>query len=148
MTFIPENKLEELLIKVADTRGLNKEYETQFYKEFLSSDIFVLVNKEIGKEDGAKLIADNNTKIDFVARRINGKPCLPIFSSLIRLRAYIDTSRPLIKLNTKDLLESIDPQLTVMLNLNSEYGKEFTPSEVKRLLEAAIFENKKESNGN
>ena len=139
MAFIAENKLEELLIKVANAKGLCKEYEIEFYKEFLNSEIFVLVNKEVGKEDGARLIADNDTKIDFIARWINGNPCLPVFSSLIRLRAYIDRTRPAIKINTKDLLKSIDPQLTVMLNLNSEYGKEFTPIEIKHLLDGTIF---------
>lgn len=143
MTFISENKLEELLIKAANTSKFSKEYEIEFYREFLNSEIFVLVNNDFSGKEGQKLIANNNTTIDFVARWINGKPCLPIFSSLTRLEAYTDTKRPYIKINTKSLLESIDPQLTVMLNLNSEYGKEFTPLEVKHLLDGSIFNSTK-----
>lgn len=82
MAFIAENRLEELLVKAANTSGLSKEYEIEFRKEFLNSEIFVLVNKEVAGQDGEEITINNDTRIDFVAKYINDKPCLPVFSSL------------------------------------------------------------------
>lgn len=127
--FEPENELESALIKA--TKDTN--YWPKFYKIFLESDIFVLINKEPPAEE-KMFIATENTEVEFIARKIGDKACLPIFSSLTRLNDYIgDRKVGCIRIKANDLLKSIDPALTVMLNLNSAYGKEFTPSEIRRI---------------
>jgi hypothetical protein len=130
--FDPENELETALIKA--TKDMN--YWSRFYKIFLKSDIFVIINKELPSEEKMYIVTEK-TEVEFIARKIGEKACLPIFSSLTRLNNYIGNNRAnYIKIGTKDLLESIDPSLTVMLNLNSAYGKEFTPEEIKRLIKS------------
>lgn len=133
--FEPENELEVALIRAS--RDPN--YELEFYKIFLESEIFVLINRELPSEERMFIVTEK-TEIEFIAIKIGEKACLPIFSSLTRLNKYIGNNKATyIKIGTKDLLESIDPSLTLMLNLNSAYGKEFTPTETKKLLEGTLF---------
>ena len=133
--FEPENELETALIRISKDQN----YRIEFYKIFLESDIFVLVNKEPPREE-RMFITTENTDVEFIARQIGEKKCLPIFSSLTRLNDYMGNRKMgCIRIRTKDLLESINPTLTVMLNLNSAYGKEFTPLEIKHLLDGTIL---------
>lgn len=128
--FIPENKLEEILIKFTS----DKNYKSEFYKIFLDSDVHVLINKKPPEQEKMYLTTEK-TEVDFIAKYIANKPCLPIFSSMTRVRNYLgDRQIGCMRINAKDLLESVDPALTVMLNLNSAYGKEFTPLEIKHIL--------------
>ena len=128
--FEPENELESALIKATK----DPDYWPKFYKIFLESDIFVFINKEPPSEEKMFIVTEK-TEVEFIARKIGEKACLPIFSSLTRLNDYIGNRKMgCIRIRASDLLESIDPTLTVMLNLNSAYGKEFTPSEIRRLL--------------
>lgn len=129
-TFIPENKLEEILIKYS----ADKSYKLEFYSIFLDSEIYALINEKSPQQE-KMFIATEDTKINFIAIHIREKDCLPIFSSLRRARVYLENRNLMcIRINSKSLLQSIDPRLTVMLNLKSPYGKEFTPEEVHYLL--------------
>ncbi len=133
--FEPENDLEIILMKASGDTS----YKVEFYRTLLESDILALINEKATEEE-KMFIATENTPIQYIGKQINGKKCLPIFSSLTRLNNYIGEKKTAyIRINARDFFESIDPALTVMLNLNSAYGKEFTSAEVKRILDGTIF---------
>lgn len=135
-TFEPENELEAELIRA--TR--DPVYRIEFYKIFLESEVFVFINKRLPNKENMYIVTEEK-EIEFIAKMINGKACLPIFSSLKRLDDYLgERKMTYIRINTKELLESIDPKLTIILNLGSSYGKEFTPLEIKHLLDDIILE--------
>jgi len=133
--FEPENDIETSLIKAAD--DIN--YRNTFYRDFLESDVYALINKESSNTERLFFVTEN-TEIEYIGKRMQGKMCLPIFTSLKRLNHYIRQNKmTYIKIPARHFLESIDPTVTVMLNLNSAYGKEFTPLEIKHLLDGTIF---------
>jgi hypothetical protein len=132
--FFPENRLEALLMQAAKDPGARPE----FYKELLAADLFVLIipgNRPYGKH-----IAQNGDTLSIKGIDFNGRKLIPVFTSERRLQEYIQASDNLATLNGHALLSMIAAQNNgIVLNPASNYGKEFTQSEVASLADGSIF---------
>jgi hypothetical protein len=132
-TFEPLNPLEESLMQA----GLNISHRPQFYRDFLASEIFT-IQSMIEKGQGPSILNPLNLQKGDTFKLINidykGKKYIPIFTSMPRLQKFIgDKTVNYLKTNTKALLINTRGAEFV-LNLGSQYGKEFTKNEIEGLL--------------
>jgi hypothetical protein len=131
--FEPNNELERSLMKAAS----EPEHRAQFYRDFLASEILILPVGDLPEiKDG---IVQTGTNLSLQHFEANGKSYLPFFSSLPRLQAAIREEREYLKLAVRPFLEMTRGAL-LLLNPGSDYGKEFLPDEVSRLLDGSIFQ--------
>jgi hypothetical protein len=124
------NELEVALIAAAKdpvARG-------PFYRILLDSTVYVVGgvgrDKPAGPttfEVGETLALRNGTLPD-------GRSCIPFYSSLDWLSVLLTEPAPCLALPVRSLFENT-PGATLVLNLGSPWGKEFTPEEVKHLLD-------------
>jgi hypothetical protein len=131
--FTPENPLESSLMKAATDPA----HRPQFLRDFLASTILfiqtgdapTLAEQPLGPGDPLNILQITH----------NDAPFLPIFSSLTRITDVVHHPIHYAKLPTKLFLE-ITTGASLILNPNSNYGKEFFPSEVATLLDGSIFQ--------
>jgi len=123
--------LEDLLRKSANESGL----WPSFYKAILSSELIVLTDKA-SKNDG-QTVLKADTSVNIVSFK-DGK--IPAFTSTDRIfdKGVIKNEVPFIGLNGRDLLELTKGD-ALILNPFSDFGKEFTPDEIKSLLDGTLF---------
>jgi hypothetical protein len=129
--FEPQNRLEESLVKAAT----QPESRPQFYRDFLESELYLLPHGEVPEiKDG---VLQTGSQVAFQAVEIEGKTWLPIFSSLPRLQAALDTERPYLRMAARTFLE-LTRGADILLNPGSDYGKQFLADEIARLLDGSI----------
>lgn len=132
-SFIPENSLEERLVEASTDPGKRP----AFYRELLGSDLFVL--GVAGRGGEAKFVAEEGDTIQIAHwSSADGRSVIPMFSSLQRLTEAITREESYIRLGARALMEMTEGT-PIVLNPGSMYGKEFTPSEVKGLLDGSLF---------
>ena len=132
MAFEPQNDLERSLLRAASDPA----HRPQFYRDFAASQIFVINHGEpLAGEGETTLQQDQSLRLQAV--ELNGKPHLPIFSSLPRLQAVLQAQASYIALNALEFLQIIRGA-DLVLNPGSDYGKEFTAAEVESILEGTI----------
>ena len=85
MSFEPTNDLERSLMKAANDPA----HRPQFYKDLVQSDIFIVQHGKRPPEKEGRVTLDEGTQIQITNIEFNGKPHIPIFSSLPRLQATI-----------------------------------------------------------
>lgn len=136
--FEPENELEASLIKAADDPA----YRPQFYKDFIKSDVLIIQEDASNVNEGETVLkADMELQIQNI--EIDGKLYVPIFTSVKRIQAVIDYEVGYLALNAFEFLKIINGT-GLALNPGSEYGKQFTASEVSNIIDGSIWEpNKK-----
>jgi hypothetical protein len=132
MTFIPENELENALMRAAKEPAARPE----FYRLLLSSDLFI-----IGKVEGRSLSDTPHTiepgeQIQIVRGEINSKSFHPVFSSLKRLEENNRDGSDWLSLNGRLLFE-MTKGATFVLNPGSAYGKELLAEEIAWMLSPA-----------
>ncbi|MHC4131147.1 MAG: enhanced serine sensitivity protein SseB C-terminal domain-containing protein [Planctomycetota bacterium] len=134
MAFKPENKLEKSLIKAAN----DPVYLPQFYKDFLESNIFIVQEEPLPQKTGSIMLNEGDElkiqNIDW-----NGKPYIPIFSSLTRFQATLQEETGYISLNALEFLK-ITQGAEVLLNPGSDFGKELTKNEIQSIIDGSIWE--------
>lgn len=132
MPFISENALEKALVQAVKSPASAPD----FYRLLLESELLVL-----GTADGFETASDAfdvgpGGKLRLVTGVKNGAAFLPVFSSLPRMQEYVKQESKYLRVNGRDLLE-LTRGTRVTLNPASEYGKEFAPQEIARLLNPA-----------
>ena len=135
--FIPENKLESLLIEAAQ----NPVRRLEFYKQLLESDVYVLGSIDQDEKEGI-FTAEKGRKLHIQQIMVEDKVMIPIFSSLKRLSMFISKQENYFRINFRDLFEMKNDNLDVILNPNALYGKIFTSGEIKSILTGEIFTGK------
>jgi hypothetical protein len=130
MLFIPENELEEALVRAVKDPGAAPD----FYRLLLSSELLVLGSVEGHETDTTAFSVAPGSKISLVTGTRNGGQYLPIFSSLARMQEYVKQESKYLSLNGRDLLD-FTRGAPVILNPASEYGKELTADQVRQLLD-------------
>lgn len=128
MTFVPENDLERALMRAASEPPARVE----FYRLLLASDLLIIGRTEHGGNGNTRVSEGENLQI--MSGEQDGKPFLPVFSSLTRLQSYIRDEQSYVALNGRALFEMTDGAYLI-LNPGSDYGKELLPEEIKRLLD-------------
>lgn len=130
--FEPVNDLERSLMKAATDPSARP----QFYRDLLAADIFVV-------NGGSDLNVQNNvvqqgSQLMIQQIEMNGKSCLPVFTSLQRLQQFIRSEARYLQLKARDFFE-ITNGAHVFLNPGFAYGKEFLPQEIAQMLDGSIF---------
>jgi hypothetical protein len=127
--FIPTNELERLLLAGRKDRTLRP----RFYRTLLESDLFVLV---VYDEIGIRIVSAKREDEDVI----------PVFSSLQRLEHFArETNAPEIKheFNTgREVLTLLDGA-TIVLNPLSGAEKDFSPAEVRGVLDGSLMQRLK-----
>jgi SseB protein C-terminal domain/SseB protein N-terminal domain len=130
--FEPENDIERMLLSAA----MEPAERPGFVRALLDAEVFVVLVPEGGKivpgPDGNATIPEGTTLTMPSATRGEEK-LVPFFSAPLRARAWLKGDHIVAPERTRDLFGRY-PDAPFALNPGSDYGKEFTPAEVKRLL--------------
>ncbi len=129
----PANAFEESLLKAAN----DPSHRSQFYKDFLASDVVVINPGGDLKVDEAGRTTENTT-LEIQGMEFEGKNYIPIFSSEERLVEYTRPGTGYLALNTRIFLERTKGA-DLFLNPGSCFGKIFTASEVHSILNGSIW---------
>jgi hypothetical protein len=132
MPFISENELEKALVKAVKSPASAPD----FYRLLLESDLLVLGTAQGREETVEQFTMAPGGKFNLVTGRKDGAAFLPVFSSLLRMQEYAKQESKFLRINGRALLD-LTRGARVTLNPASEYGKEFSPEEVARLLDPA-----------
>ena len=128
-----ENKLEESLIKASEDAS----HRPQFYKDFLEADVFIIEESSSLRKEG-DITLEKDEELRLMSIDIEGKPYLPIFSSLQRLQSAIEEEVSYIAINSLEFLK-MTQGAEIILNPGADFGKEFTQSEITSILDGSIW---------
>ncbi|MGC4003481.1 MAG: enhanced serine sensitivity protein SseB C-terminal domain-containing protein [Pirellulales bacterium] len=139
MDFVAENDLERSLMRTAQEPA----HRPQFIHDFLNSDVCVgrygatsLAGDDAGEE---KIVVSPDQPFSFVTVTSEGQTFLPIFTAVSRLKATLKAETPYYRLNAKELFNLVRGQL-VILNPGWQFGKEFLPEEIERILDGSYLQ--------
>lgn len=130
--FEPENDIERLLMRAAADPAVRPD----FARALMDTEVYVVL-----VSDGAKIMPgpDGNAvippgaKLSMPTATRGDEKLLPFFSTLSRAKAWFKGDHIVAPDRVRDLFER-SPNEHFVLNPGSDYGKEFTPGEVKHLL--------------
>lgn len=135
--FEPENEIERMLMRAAQEPS----ERPAFARALIDAGIVMVLVPEGGRivpgADG-KTIVPEGTKLTVPSAMRGEERLLPFFTAPSRARAWFSGDHIVAPDRTRDLFGRY-PEASFVLNPGSDYGTEFTPSEVKRLL-AGHFE--------
>lgn len=138
MTYTPQNRLEEVLVKAA-TDAMHR---LGFYQELIRSDLFFI-------QEGDSYTAQGRTKLEAEYRlrlakiEWNGLSCIPVFSSLTRLQEFVRHEATYVALNALEIMKITQGE-NLMLNPGAKYGKHFTKEEIASIINGTIFKQHEE----
>lgn len=134
MSFEPQNDLERSLVKASGEPA----HRPQFYKDFSNADIFIVQHGAPPPTEHTETTLSVGTTIQIQSIEHNGQPYIPIFSSLMRLQATLSQEVDYLGMNAMELM-NLTQGAAMLLNPGSDYGKEFTRSEVASILDGSIW---------
>lgn len=136
MSFDPENDLERSLVNAANDPA----FAPQFYKDLARADLFIIQHgqQSPGKAERTITLKEGET-IQIQNIEYKGEPHIPVFSSLTRLRATLDSKVAYLGINALALLE-LTKGAALLLNPGSDYGKEITEKEAASILDGSIWQ--------
>ena len=135
--FEPENEIERMLMRAAQEPS----ERPAFARALMDAEIVMVLVPEGGQlkpgPDGQAIVPEG-TKLSLPSAMRGEERLLPFFTAPSRARAWYSGDHIVAPDRTRDLFGRY-PEASFVLNPGSDYGKEFTPAEVKRLL-AGHFE--------
>lgn len=134
MQFEPENEFESSLVKAAT----DPSHRPQFYKDLRNTDLFIIQHGERPPESHEVVTLKEGMTIQIQNIEHNGKPYIPVFSSLSRLQRAIKDEVAYLGVNALELMK-FTQGAELLLNPGSDYGKEFTKSEISSIVDGSIF---------
>jgi SseB protein C-terminal domain/SseB protein N-terminal domain len=136
--FEPENDIERLLMRASAEPA----ERPGFARALIDAQIFVVLVSDGGPivpgPDG-KVVIPEGTKLTLPNAMRGEERLIPFFTAPSRARAWFKDDHIVAPDRTRDLFRRY-PDAPFLLNPGSDYGKEFTPNEIKRLL-AGQFED-------
>jgi hypothetical protein len=130
--FEPENDIERLLVHASAEPA----ERPRFARALMDAEVFVVLVPEGGRippgVDG-KTVIPQGTKLSMPGAMRGQETLIPFFTSPSRAKAWFAGDHVVAPDRTRDLFER-HPGAPFVLNPNSDYGKDFTPAEVTRLL--------------
>ncbi|MGY8709823.1 enhanced serine sensitivity protein SseB C-terminal domain-containing protein [Bradyrhizobium sp. 18BD] len=135
--FEPENDIERMLMRAAQEPS----ERPAFARALMDAEIVMVLVPEAGRLEPApdgNAIVPEGTKLTLPSAMRGEQRLLPFFTAPSRARAWFSGDHIVAPDRTLDLFGRY-PEASYVLNPGSDYGKEFTPAEVKRLL-AGHFE--------
>lgn len=134
MKFEPENEFESSLVKAATDPA----HRPRFYKDLCNADLFIIQHGEKPPELHERVTLQEGKKIQIQNIEHNGKLYIPVFSSLSRLQHVISDEVAYLGVNALELMKFTQGE-ELLLNPGSDYGKEFTKSEVASIIDGSIW---------
>lgn len=131
MPFISENRLEEALVKAVK----QPQTAAEFWRLLLDSDLLVLGTAEGHEADDQSFTLQAGGQLKLVSAQRDGRPFLPVFSSLPRMQEWVKQDSRYLSVNGRALFE-LTRGVAVILNPASEYGRELTAEQIGQLLSA------------
>ena len=135
--FEPENDIERMLMRAAQ----EPPERPAFARALMDAEIVMVLVPEAGQlqpgPDGNAIVPEG-TRLTLPSAMRGEQRLLPFFTAPSRARAWFSGDHIVAPDRTRDLFGRY-PEASFVLNPGSDYGKEFTPAEVKRLL-AGHFE--------
>lgn len=128
MAFTPENKLEESLINWAE----NKADQSQFLNDLLAAELF-LIHYGSKRSLAAPNHSDNEIMLSVSFTVQDGIPCIPIFSSLSRLRAFTHGKSSYYQMNAR-MFFSLTRGTDLCLNPESDFYLVLTANDIAVIL--------------
>ncbi len=119
------SELDQLISRAISSEG-KQEDVNKVYLALLRTLLFVPVKKNTAKAEEFEPLFAN----------INGNYFMPAFDSLEKLTAWAGDQfdqMEYVELSGKDTVAGINENVFLCLNIGSEFYKEFSPDEVKRL---------------
>jgi hypothetical protein len=130
--FEPENDIERALMRASAEPGAR----AGFARALMDADIFLVLVPEGGPivpdADGRATIPEG-TKLNLASARRGEETLVPFFTAASRAHAWYSGDHIVAPEKMRELFGRF-PDASFVLNPGSEYGKEFTPAEVARLL--------------
>jgi hypothetical protein len=130
--FEPENDIERQLVRAATEPAAR----AAFARALMDAEVYLVLVPESGTivpdADGNATVP-KDAKLALVTVERDGSRVLPFFSAPSRARAWFAGDHFIAPDKTRDLFAR-HPGADFVLNPGSDYGKEFTPHEVERLL--------------
>lgn len=133
MTFQPQNTLERSLVQAAEDPA----HRPQFIKDFTESDIFIVQYSPPPKQCETAALAEG-FQFEIQHIEFNGKPYIPVFSSLPRLQAVLQEEAGYIAVNALEFLNIIQGA-EILLNPGSDFGRIFTKDEIQSIIDGSIW---------
>jgi hypothetical protein len=136
--FEPENEIERMLVR-ASTQPSERR---SFMRALMDSEVFVVLVPEGGHvvpgPDGNATIPQG-TKLNMPGAMRGEQSLVPFFTRPSRARAWFKGDHIVAPDSLRNLFARY-PNTSFLLNPGSDYGKEFVPTEVKRLLSGELGE--------
>lgn len=110
----------------------------QFYKVLAESDLFVVQHGEVPESSGVAVMPEG-FELRIGAVELDGRPCIPVFSSLTHLQASLDEEAGYLAINAMELMTLIEGD-EMVLNPGMDYGKVFSREELKSILDGSIWQ--------
>jgi hypothetical protein len=136
--FEPENDIERLLVRASAEPAARP----GFARALIDAQVFVVLVPEGGPivpgPDGHAVIPEG-TKLNLPSATRGEQRLLPFFTAPSRAKIWYAGDHIVAPEQTRDLFGRY-PDASFVLNPGSDYGKDFTPPEVKRML-AGQFDN-------
>ena len=131
-----EDNILEIALELAASEPAHR---PEFYRLLLESTIFIIGSSgQLTEGDEGLITLKANTKIEVVNWvRPDGSSVIPFFSSLRALQLAITSDEKYLALPARTFFE-ITRGAELILNPRSEFGKEFTPTEVEALLTEGV----------
>lgn len=112
-------------------------HRPQFYRDLAAADFFI-VQEGPPLEPSGRTVLQEGYSLQLRNIDWNGKPFIPVFSSLPRLQAAVQSEVSYIALNALEFMK-MARGAELILNPGSDYGKEFTKAEIESLLDGSIW---------
>jgi hypothetical protein len=132
MSFVPENRLEEALMR-ADKNPMSKR---EFHRMLLGSDVIVIGRIEGRGPSPAGTPLMPGEKLQIASKQNEGRRFIPVFSSMTRLSTYLQgKTEGYVMLAGRALLE-MTRGATLLLNIGDDSGREISADEIAGLLDS------------
>jgi hypothetical protein len=129
--FEPENDIERMLMRAS----AEPKERPGFARALMDAEIFLVLVPDRGPIPGpdGKAVIPEGAKLTLPSAMRGEEKLIPFFTAPSRARAWFKGDHVVAPDRTRDLFSRY-PDAPIVLNPGSDYGKDFTPSEVKRLL--------------
>ena len=129
--FESENDIERMLVRASAESA----ERPGFTRALLDAEIYVVLvpDRSIPPGPDGSTTVPGGAKLTLPTAIRDGESLIPFFSAPSRTRAWFQDDHVVAPERTRDLFARY-PNAPFILNPGSDYGKEFTPAEVQRLL--------------
>lgn len=135
MAFEPENALERSLVQAASDPA----HRPQFYRDLVAAKLIVVQEGVPPPDEPRETTLSEGMTIQLRHIEFEGRPCIPVFSSLARLRAFVTEPVAYLAFDTLDFLR-MTAGTGLLLNPGADYGKEITADEANSIVDGSIWQ--------